>query len=120
MLAVHDALDRLALRDQRKAKVIELKYRQWSLLAAGVQLGYPFWSRDGKYVYFQDLLNGEDQPIFRVRISGRKVEKLMSAKDLPQSDVTGYTLTGLDPNDEPIANVLRSNSDVYALDLNLP
>jgi RNA polymerase sigma factor (TIGR02999 family) len=120
LLAVHDALDRLALRDQRKAKVIELKYRQWSLLAAGVQLGYPFWSRDGKYVYFQDLLNGEDQPIFRVRISGRKVEKLMSAKDLPQSDVTGYTLTGLDPNDEPIANVLRSNSDVYALDLNLP
>lgn len=26
LLAVHDALDRLALRDQRKAKVIELKY----------------------------------------------------------------------------------------------
>jgi Tol biopolymer transport system component len=103
-----------------KLHLFDFRTRQWSILASGIQLGFPFWSRDGKYVYFQDLLSGEDQPIFRVRISDRRVEKLASVADLPQSDVTGYSLTGLDPDNEPIATVLRTNSDVYALDLELP
>jgi hypothetical protein len=103
-----------------KVHLFDFTTRQWSLLATGIQLGYPLWSHDAKYIYFQDLLSGEDQPIFRVRISDRKIDKLSSARDLPQSDVTGYSLTGLDPDDQPIATVLRSNSDIYALDLDVP
>jgi hypothetical protein len=29
-------------------------------------------------------------------------------------------MTGMAPGDEPIATVMRSNSDIYALDLELP
>lgn len=90
--AAHEALDRLALRDERKAKVIELKYfggltgRNRPLV--GLTLD-PFWSHDGRYVYFQDVLANEDKPIFRVRIRDRRIERLMNARQIPQSEVAG-------------------------------
>jgi hypothetical protein len=45
---------------------------------------------------------------------------VVSSRQLLQSNVTGYVLAGLGPSDEPIASVIRSNSDLYALDLELP
>jgi Tol biopolymer transport system component len=94
--------------------------QQWSQLADGPLLGSPFWSHDGRYVYFQNSSTSEDQPIFRVRVNGRKLENLMSSRQLPQSDVTGYSLCALTPDDAPVANVIRTNSDIYALDVDLP
>jgi Tol biopolymer transport system component len=94
--------------------------RQWTPLATGAGLSPPFWSRDGKYVYYQDVLGGPEQPIFRVRIGNRGIERMMDSRQLLQSNVTGYTLNGLAPDDAPIATLLRSNSDIYALDVDLP
>jgi DNA-binding winged helix-turn-helix (wHTH) protein/Tol biopolymer transport system component len=93
--------------------------RQWTPLAAGDGLGAPFWSRDGKYVYCQDTL-APDQPIFRVALRGGRKERLIGAKQIPQSNSIGYTLAGLGPDDTPIATVIYGNSDIYALDVDLP
>jgi Tol biopolymer transport system component len=100
--------------------LFDFRTRQWTALARGVGLGPPFWSRDGKYVYYQEVLADVDQPVFRVRIRDRKIERVASARQLLQSNVTGYVLTGLAPGDAPVASVVRSNSDLYALDLDLP
>jgi hypothetical protein len=34
--------------------------------------------------------------------------------------VVGYRLTGLTPDDSPLATLIRSNSDLYALDVDFP
>jgi Tol biopolymer transport system component/DNA-binding winged helix-turn-helix (wHTH) protein len=102
--------------------LLNLDTRQWTPLASGDGLGAPFWSRDGKYVYYQEALAPE-QPIFRLAIGGARKEKQqrnMSSKQIPQSNSIGYALAGLGPDDTPIASVIYSNSDIYALEVDLP
>jgi hypothetical protein len=55
-----------------------------------------------------------------VRIGDRRIERMMSSRQLLQSNVTGYVLAGIAPGDAPVASVIRSNSDLYALELELP
>ena len=107
-------------RDGFKIQLLDLQTGQWSLLASGTGLGVPLWSRDSQYVLFQEVLGGPEQPVYRVSIRSRKIEKMAGASQIPQSNVTGYVVTGLAPDDAPVATVLRSNSDIYALDLDLP
>jgi Tol biopolymer transport system component len=101
-------------------RLFDFRTRQWTPLATGAGLGPLFWSRDGKYVYYQDAYASADQPVFRVRIGNRRIERIASSRQLLQSNVTGYVLAGLAPGDAPVASVIRSNSDLYALDLDLP
>ena len=101
-------------------RLFDFRTRQWTLLATGAALGPPFWSRDGKYVYYQDAYAGPEQSVFRVRIANRRIERVVSSRQLLQSNATGYVLAGLAPGDAPIASVIRTNSDLYAIDLDLP
>jgi hypothetical protein len=77
--------------------------------------------RDSKYIYYQETLAPE-QPIFRVAIGGggARKERMMSSKQIPQSNSIGYRWLGLAPGDAPIATVIYSNSDIYALEVELP
>jgi hypothetical protein len=45
---------------------------------------------------------------------------MMSSKQIPQSDLDRYSFSGLAPDDAPIAVVVRTNSDIYALELDVP
>jgi Tol biopolymer transport system component len=106
-------------KEGEQIQVLDLGTRRWTLMATGVGFGPPYWSSDSRYVYYQESLAAE-QPIFRVRIGSRKIEKLMTARQVPQSDLIGYGLVGLTPDGAPIASVVRPNADIYALDLDLP
>jgi Tol biopolymer transport system component/DNA-binding winged helix-turn-helix (wHTH) protein len=99
--------------------LLNLDTRQWTPLASGDGLTAPFWSRDGKYVYCQETLSPE-QPIFRFTTASQKRERLTTSKQIPQSNSIGYLLAGLAPDDAPIAAVIYTNSDIYALDVDLP
>jgi Tol biopolymer transport system component/DNA-binding winged helix-turn-helix (wHTH) protein len=101
-------------------QLLDFSTGQWTPLAAGKGLGVPIWSADAQYIYYQEVLGGPEQPIFRVQIHTRKIEKMMGASQIPQSNLTGYVMTGMGPGDEPVATALRSNSDIYALDLDAP
>ena len=71
-------------------------------------------------MYYQESFGSAEQPTFRLRISSRRIERIAGSRQIPQSDLAGYSLAGLTPDDAPIAAVIRANSDVYALDLDLP
>jgi DNA-binding winged helix-turn-helix (wHTH) protein/Tol biopolymer transport system component len=105
--------------------LLNLDTRQWTPVVSGDGLGAPFWSRDSRTLYCQDALAPE-QPIFSVAV-GRarkdkveRKERLISAKQIPRSNFVGYVLAGLGPDDAPIATVIYSNSDIYALGVDLP
>ena len=99
--------------------LLHLDTHLWTPLASGDGLDAPFWSKDGKYVYYQDTL-AAGQPIWRAAVGAGKSERLLSSKQIPQSNSVGYFLAGLAPGDAPIATVTYSNSDIYALDVELP
>jgi len=110
-----------ALRENGCQVVLfDMQARRWAGLADKGIYGVPFWTRDGRYVYFQQMLGDAEQPIFRASVATREVKRTMSSQQIPQSGFSGYTLTGLTPGGAPVATVLRSNGDLYALDVELP
>jgi DNA-binding winged helix-turn-helix (wHTH) protein/Tol biopolymer transport system component len=110
-----------ALRESGTQVVLfDMQSHRWTRLADRANYGVPFWTRDGRYFYFQEVLGDAEQPIFRVNAATHAVERTMSSAQLPQSGFSGYMLTGLTPAGAPIATVLRRNTDLYALDVDLP
>ena len=55
-----------------------------------------------------------------MRVRDLRVEQITSARQTFGADVLGYRLTGLTPDGSPLASLLRRNSDMYALELDLP
>jgi DNA-binding winged helix-turn-helix (wHTH) protein/Tol biopolymer transport system component len=110
-----------ALRPDGKTLVLfDLRTDQQTVLAHGAAIAQPYWSRDGRTVIFQDIFQGTDQPIYRVRIDDRKVERVTNFAQPFAADVTGYRLTGVAPDSQVLAVLIRSNSDLYALDVDFP
>jgi hypothetical protein len=61
---------------------------------------------------------GSAQPVYRVRVEDGRTEKVMTSANFQLSDgFQGYVFQGLAPDGLPIVSLLRSNSDVYALEL---
>jgi WD40 repeat protein len=110
-------------RAGNRIMLLDLETRQWTPVASGDGLGGPFWSRDSKHLYYQETLAPE-QPIFRwgkrLGLPKGERERTMGAKQVPQSNSVGYLLAGLGPDDAPIATVISTNSDIYALEVELP
>lgn len=104
-----------------KLMLYDFERQQWSELAPGAAYGWGIrWSSDSRYVYYQHSQQGEEQPIFRVRVSDRKVEQITSARQILRADVLGYSMTGLTPDNSPIASLTQRDSDIYAMELDLP
>ena len=94
---------------------------RWSELADGLPYGWGIrWSADSQFVYYQHVYSGEEQPIFRVRVRDRKVEQITSSRQIVRADVLSYAITGLTPDNAPLASLVHGNSDIYALELDLP
>jgi len=103
---------RLYLLSRQTGKIREL--------ARGTALFLPSWSPDSKSLYYQDLFGGADNPIYRVAIpNGGSVKLDVVKQPLPLS-VIGYALAGVAPDGSPLVVMQRANSDLYALDLDLP
>ncbi len=106
--------------DNRWMVLYDLQTHQRTDLAKGAALGPPCWGHNGKVVFFQDIFQGVDQPIYRVRVDDRRTERITSFAQPFAADVTGYRLAGVTPDDHVLASLIRSNSDLYALDVDLP
>lgn len=94
--------------------------KQWTELAEGTIFSGPFWSHDSRWVYAQDLLAGEAQPILRVRVADGKIERITPDYPILPADAAGFSLMGLTPNDSVLVDLIRPNTEIYALDLKLP
>lgn len=108
-------------KKDHKLMLFDFARQQWLELADGTPYGRGMrWSADGRYIYYQHLYDGEEQPIFRVRVSNHKVEQIASSRQILRADVLSYSMTGLTPDDSPLASLIHRNSDVFALELDVP
>jgi len=107
-----------ALASGGKLMVFDSRSRGWRELAQGTALRPARWSRDSKYAYSQDVEGS--QPIFRVRISDRKIEPIVTFEEIQRADVRSYALAAVAPDGSPVVSLVLSHSDIYALDLKFP
>jgi len=96
--------------------LFDFSTHKWAGLTTTVTVGYPSWSRDSTYIQFD--APGADPAFYRVRISDRKLERLVSLKDVRRTGFFGWT--GLAPDDSPMLVRDVGTQEIYALDLQLP
>ena len=103
--------------------LFDVHSQRWTRLTKGNLANtstWSYWSRDSKYVYGQELADSADEPVFRVRISDRKVEVVATRKQFTRADVKAFSLTGLTPDGSPLVSLMRSEDEIYALDVDFP
>jgi len=108
-------------RPADRLMIFDVKTRQWTELAKA-SIGWPGWSHKGDAVYFSGSLHpGEPAGVYRIRMSDRKLEQVVSLKDFRQPlGPLGSNWSGLAPDDSPLLLRDIGTTEVYALDLDLP
>jgi Tol biopolymer transport system component len=92
--------------------------------AFGSEIGYLSWSRDGKYIYFQDVRNsaqGIGNRIVRLRLIDRKIENVVDVKNVGRM-TTGTIVDWFDlaPDDSPLFARDIGTTEIYALEMDWP
>ena len=99
--------------DQQKLMLFDFGRRQWKELTS-MWIGYPSWSHDGQFLYFDTL--GRDQGFYRVRISDGKLELLVSLKGARRLWSSFEPWSGLGPDDSLLLQRDTSSEEIYAID----
>jgi sugar lactone lactonase YvrE len=90
--------------------------KKWLELGKGA-FGFPNWSHDGKYLYFEDFARGE---IGRIELSNKKFERIADLKELRRpNDISGYWSA---PAHDGSPLVMRDVGiqEIYALEIQFP
>jgi Tol biopolymer transport system component/DNA-binding winged helix-turn-helix (wHTH) protein len=100
--------------DSQALMLFDRTNQQWTELVRR-SIGYPSWSHDGQYLYFDSILT-EDPAFFRVRISDHRLERLVSLKDIHRLWGANAEWSGLGPGDSLLVTRNISSPEIYALD----
>jgi eukaryotic-like serine/threonine-protein kinase len=106
--------------DSLKFMLYDFSTQKWSeLVTVNGFLGYPNWSHDGRYLYFGGVLDNEEG-YFRVQISDRKLERILTLKGFQAAAGAFGNWTGLTPDESPLFVRDSSIQEIYALDWEAP
>lgn len=100
-------------RNANVLKVFDMETQRWSVLVeepAGGMLEYPWWSKDGRSIYF---LSRRIPGVYRIPVAGGKEELIADLKDWAITGWWGWM--GLDPTDSPMVLHDVGSQDIYAL-----
>jgi Tol biopolymer transport system component len=100
-----------------KMMLFDTKTQTWEELCAHYS-GYPSWSRDGKFLYFQDWNRGSGYPsrVVRARISNRRLETVLDLKSLDRLSIGTYmSWSGLAPDDSVLLSRNNSTQEIYTV-----
>jgi Tol biopolymer transport system component/DNA-binding winged helix-turn-helix (wHTH) protein len=100
--------------DSQALMLFDRTNQQWTELVR-MSIGYPSWSHDGQYLYFDSTFT-EDPAFFRVRISDHRLERLASLKDIHRLWGPNAEWSGLGPGDSLLVTRNISSPEIYALD----
>jgi len=102
--------------DSTRLLVFDFQTQKWSELAKGY-LGFPSWSKDGRYLQLLDFTG--KGTVIRVGLKAAKIERVVDLKDFSQTGIWGFWL-GTAPDDSPLLLRDTGSQDVYSLDWQEP
>lgn len=92
---------------------------KWRPIVKGVEVPTLLWSRNSRFLYYQDL-SARERQVSRVAVPGGRIEPVSAWKQLVRGDWNLSSFGGLTPDGQPVATFTRRHSDLYSLDLDLP
>jgi Tol biopolymer transport system component/DNA-binding winged helix-turn-helix (wHTH) protein len=103
--------------DSQSLMLFDFATQTWSELARDVYVVPVNWSADDRSVFY--VRRGAQPAILRVAVADRKVEEIVSLRDLRQTGFRGAIWTGLTPDDSPMFLRDIGTQEIYALDLQM-
>ena len=100
--------------DEKGLMLFDVTAQRWTELMR-MPIGYPSWSHNGQYLYFDSFFS-EDPGFYRIRISDRKLERLVSLSDIRRFWGPLGEWAGLAPDDSLLITRDASNDEIYAID----
>jgi len=100
--------------DSMALMLFDVAAQKWTELL-NTPVGYPSWSHNGQYIYFDSKLS-EDPALCRLRVSDRKLERLAGLSGIPRFWGQLAEWTGIAPDDSLLLTRDASDEEVYALD----
>jgi Tol biopolymer transport system component len=107
--------------DNASLMLYDFRTQKWVQLlneAAGA-VSYPAWSADSSYLYFEDLVTGEDS-FRRVKVGGNKAESVFVLQGLDRYPGPFGLWSGRAPDGSEVFVRDHSTQEVYGLDIKLP
>jgi Tol biopolymer transport system component len=106
--------------DSKKLLLYDFKTQKWTdWINEPGAIGFPTWSRDGRYVYY-DNTSTENSAFLRAKVGQTRSEVLINLKDMRRYGKYGWAWSGLAPDDSPLLVRDVSTDEIYSLDLELP
>jgi Tol biopolymer transport system component len=107
--------------DNTTLKRFDFQSQTWSnwLVESAGTVSYPIWSADSKYLYFDDLVNG-DESIRRVKVGDSQPELAFVLGAIDRYPGALGTWSGRAPDGSWMIVRDRSTQEVYQLSLELP
>jgi dipeptidyl aminopeptidase/acylaminoacyl peptidase len=106
--------------DDKKMMIFDFRTQKWTELTSLAQQGWQEWSRDSKFVSFWGVEANGEPGIYRVSISNRKVEKIVSLKDFKEAPGLLGGWIGLGPDDSPLLVKDTGTQDNVSMDFHAP
>jgi serine/threonine protein kinase len=100
--------------DSLKLMLFDLTTQKWTELAS-LFVAYPTWSRDGRYIYFDGILDNQES-YFRVQVSTGKLEPIFNMKGFQAASGAFGNWSGLAPDDSPLLVRDASIQEIYSLE----
>jgi eukaryotic-like serine/threonine-protein kinase len=104
--------------DSLKLMLFDLNTQKWTELAS-LFVAYPTWSCDGRYIYFDGILDNQES-YFRVQVSTGKLEPIFSMKGFQAAGGAFGNWSGLAPDDSPLLVRDASIQEIYSIDWDRP
>jgi len=107
-------------QDSLKVAFFDCKNQEWSEpIVEQAVIGFPTWSRDSKYLYFDE--GGADPTFRRIKVGAASSEMLFRLHGISraESNMVGQW-SGLTPDALPLFTRDTSVQEIYALDVELP
>jgi eukaryotic-like serine/threonine-protein kinase len=101
-----------------KVLLFNINTQKWSNLVSSA-VGAVEWSADSKFLYFDNGF-GPNPAVYRVPISGQKVEQVASLKDFRRVITPWSTWIGVTPDGALLLMHDTGTQEVFALDLEAP
>jgi DNA-binding winged helix-turn-helix (wHTH) protein/Tol biopolymer transport system component len=100
--------------DHARLLLFDFRTQAWTELGRFKYLNNPVWSRDERFLYFQEVV--DEASIYRVRISDSAVERVVGLQGVWSSAYSDCEFVGVAPDDSLLIGCGRTDTDIYALD----
>jgi Tol biopolymer transport system component/DNA-binding winged helix-turn-helix (wHTH) protein len=103
----------------RRVDVYSFASHAWKSIATAAAIGFPVWSPDGGFIYYQKILE-EGEPVYRFNVRTGRTDIVARFDADLSGGITRCALMGIAPDGALLVDTTRGNSDLYRAELTLP